>query len=75
MIEVRGNFKFEITDDLRLHVWYAETDETTNPPFWYQNVKETSEPWQSKEEILEYLEIELAKLEQALAARQAQQTE
>lgn len=72
MIEINGNFKYEITDDLRLNVWHLEDDETTNPPFWYQNVKETCEPWQSREEILEYLAIELAKLEQAITNSQTE---
>jgi len=65
MIEVKGNFKYEITDDLRLNVWHAEDNIAEVPPFWYQNVKATGEPWLSVEEILEFLNPELIRLEEA----------
>jgi len=66
MIEVKGNFKFEITDDLRMNVWRATDDETTVSPFWYQNGHPAGRFWDSKEEILEYLEVELPALEERL---------
>jgi len=63
MIETKGNFKYEVTDDLHLNVWYATDNEVEVPPFWYQNVKETGEPWSSVEEILDYLYPRLDRLE------------
>ena len=74
MIEVKGNFKYEITDDLRLNVWHATDNEIEVPPFWYQNVKPSSEPWTSVEEILEYLEPELARFEEIINSTQLEQT-
>ena len=67
MIEIKGNFKFEITDDLRMNVWHLNDDVTVVPPFWYQNGHPSGRFWNSKEEILEYLDIELPILEQRLA--------
>ena len=63
MTEERGTVKIEITDDLRLNVWFLSDDETTMPPRFYQNVKETSEPWQSREEILEYVDARFSALD------------
>ena len=54
-IQISGKYKYEITDDLRLHVWNINTDETTVPPFYFQNFPPSAEvPWENKEQIESY---------------------
>jgi len=48
--------KYEITDDLRLHVWNVEDDASTVPPFYYQNEHPDGSPWQSREQVETYLQ-------------------
>ena len=53
-IQISGNYKYEITDDLRLNVWNLNTDETLNPPFYFQNFNPNGGLWESKEQIESY---------------------
>jgi hypothetical protein len=51
----KTKIKYEITDDLRLHVWHSESDATTEPPFYYQNVHPSGTEWTSREEVEQFL--------------------
>ena len=53
-IQISGNYKYEITDDLRLNVWYLDADETLDLPFYFQNFNPAGGPWESKEQIESY---------------------
>lgn len=50
----KTKIKYEITEDLRLHVWHAESDTTTEPPFYYQNVRPDGQEWVSREEVEQF---------------------
>jgi GMP synthase-like glutamine amidotransferase len=50
----KTKIKYEITEDLRLHVWYSESDTVTEPPFYYQNVHPSGTEWTSREEVEQY---------------------
>lgn len=53
-IQISGKYKYEITDDLRLNVWYLDVDETLNPPHYFQNFNPAGGLWESKEQIESY---------------------
>ena len=53
-IQISGNYKYEITDDLRLHVWNINADETSDLPFYFQNFNPAGGLWESKEQIESY---------------------
>ena len=64
-IQISGNYKYEITDDLRLHVWNINTDETTVPPFYFQNFNPAGGLWESKEQIESYFHERFPQEEQS----------
>lgn len=53
-IENYGIYKYEITDDLRLHVWNIEADASEQPPFYFQNEQLNGAPWESREQVENY---------------------
>lgn len=55
-VQEYGIYKYEITDDLRLHVWNILADHTAEPPFYFQNEQNTGEPWESREQVFAYFE-------------------
>lgn len=53
-MEEKKLIKYEITNDLRLHVWNAEDDISTTPPFYYQNQHPDGKSWESREEVEQF---------------------
>lgn len=51
-----GNWKYEITDDLRLHVWEIDEEGNESSGMWYQDFPPWGGVWESKEQIFAYLE-------------------
>jgi hypothetical protein len=54
VVAEKTKIKYEITEDLRLHVWYSESDTAIEPPFYYQNVHPSGKVWESREEVEQY---------------------
>jgi hypothetical protein len=54
-MEEKQLIKYTINDDLHLNVWHAEDDESTTPPFYYQNFNPLGGiEWTSREEVEQY---------------------
>jgi hypothetical protein len=64
-IQISGNYKYEITDDLRLHVWNINADETSDLPFYFQNFNPAGGLWESKEQIESYFHERFPQEEQS----------
>ena len=64
-VQISGNYKYEITDDLRLNVWHLNVDETSNPPHYFQNFNPLGGPWESKEQIEFYFHKRFPQEEQS----------
>lgn len=47
--------KYNINENLNIHIWNFEDDEKVEPPFHYQNEQPDGTPWISVEEIEDYL--------------------
>jgi hypothetical protein len=50
----KKKIKYEITEDLKLHVWEAEADISEVPPLYYQNVHPSGTEWASREEVEQF---------------------
>lgn len=53
-INIYNNLKYEITEDLRLHVWNIDSNEAQTPPFYFQNEQLDGTPWESREQVENY---------------------